>query len=188
MELPIYLYGSPVLRLKAAEVDLSKENKEELKAFIDDMVETMHVADGCGLAAPQVGVSKRILVVDGNELRDKYPELKGFHREMINPEFTFKSDETCSHEEGCLSIPGVDADVTRPITVKLKYIDADFNAVEEEFTGFASRMVQHEMDHLDGVVFTDHASPIRKKMIAAKLINISKGKAHASYKTRVEKV
>jgi len=187
MTLPIYLYGSPVLRLQAAEVDLEKENKEELLKFLTDMTETMHTADGCGLAAPQVGVSKRILVVDGNELRDRYPELAGFHREMINPQFTFKSEETCSHEEGCLSIPGVDADVVRPVTIKIRYVNPQFTEIEEEFTGFASRMVQHEMDHLEGVVFTDHASPIRKKMIAAKLIGISKGRTHASYKTKLEK-
>ncbi len=184
MILPIYLYGSPVLRQKAATVNMEMEDKEELARFINDMVETMHKADGCGLAAPQVGVSKRILVVDGNELQDKYPELKGFHREMINPEFTFKSEEASSQEEGCLSIPGVDADVRRPVTVRLCYIDAEFNRKEEEFSGFAARMVQHEMDHLDGVVFTDHASPIRKKMIAAKLLRITKGKAHPAYKSK----
>ncbi len=185
MILPIFLYGSPVLRQKAAAVNLEAEDKEQLARFINDMTETMHRADGCGLAAPQVGVSKRILVVDGNELQDKYPELKGFHREMINPEFTFRSEENSSLEEGCLSLPGVDADVQRPVTVRLSYIDAGFRQVEEEFSGFAARMVQHEMDHLDGVVFTDHASPIRKKMIAAKLLRIAKGKSHPSYKAKI---
>lgn len=185
MILPIFLYGSPVLRQKAAAVDMESEDKAALTQFIKDMTETMHKADGCGLAAPQVGVSKRILVVDGNELQDKYPELKGFHREMINPEFTFRSEEKASLEEGCLSIPGVDADVLRPNVIRISYIDADFNPVEEEFTGFAARMVQHEMDHLDGIVFTDHASPIRKKMIAAKLLRISKGKSHPSYKAKL---
>ena len=187
MILPIYLYGSPVLRRKAQDVDMAAESKEELSALISNMIETMKTADGCGLAAPQVGISKRILVVDGNELRETYPELEGFHREMMNPEFLEKSEECDSHEEGCLSIPGVDADVKRSVAIKMRYIDASFNEVEEEFKGFAARMVQHEMDHLDGVVFTDHATPIRKKMIAAKLINISKGRTRASYKTKIEK-
>ena len=95
MILPIYLYGSQVLRTPAQEDDLS--DKEGLRKFIEDMVETMHHADGCGLAAPQVGVSKHILVVDGNDLTDRFPELKGFHREMINPRFTFESDDKCSY-------------------------------------------------------------------------------------------
>ena len=146
------------LRTPAQEDDLS--DKAWLKTFIADMVETMHHADGCGLAAPQVGVSKRILVVDGDDLADRYPELKGFHREMINPSFTFESEKTCSYEEGCLSIPNVDADITRPETIRVRYLNLDFEEVEEEFTGFAARMIQHEMDHLDGILFTDHASPI----------------------------
>ena len=187
MILPIYLYGSPVLRRKAEDVDLAVEDKSALSELISNMIETMKTADGCGLAAPQVGISKRILVVDGNELRDNYPELAGFHREMINPEFISKSEECDSHEEGCLSIPGVDASVSRPVSIRMRYTDASFAPVEEEFKGFAARMVQHEMDHLEGVVFTDHASPIRKKMIAAKLVNISKGRTRASYKTRIEK-
>lgn len=185
MILPIFLFGSPVLRQPALPVDVAAEDKEKLLLFVKDMVETMHKADGCGLAAPQVGVSKRILVVDGDELQEKYPELKGFHREMINPEFTFKSEETTSCEEGCLSIPGVDADVSRPNVIRISYINTDFQQVEEEFSGFAARMLQHEMDHLDGIVFTDHASPIRKKMIAAKLLRIAKGKSHPSYKAKI---
>ena len=137
MILPIYLYGSQVLRTPAQEDDLS--DKAWLKTFIADMVDTMHHADGCGLAAPQVGVSKRILVVDGNDLADRYPELKGFHREMINPSFTFESEKTCSYEEGCLSIPNVDADITRPETIRVRYLNLDFEEVEEEFTGFAGK-------------------------------------------------
>lgn len=187
MILPIYLYGSAVLREKAAEVDVKQESAEDLLKFVNDLVETMHAADGCGLAAPQVGVSKRMLVVDGNDLSERFPELKGFHREMINPVFTGKSEETSSYEEGCLSIPGVDAEIVRPKRVKVKYLDVHLNEVEEEFDDFAARMIQHEMDHLDGVVFTDHASPIRKKMIAAKLVGISKGRTRASYRTKTDR-
>lgn len=185
MILPIYLYGSQVLRTPAQEDDLS--DREGLVRLIDDMIETMHHADGCGLAAPQVGVSRRILVVDGNDLADRYPELKGFHREMINPRFTFESPETCSYEEGCLSIPNVDAEISRPAKIKVRYLNTDFQEVEEEFEGFAARMIQHEMDHLDGVLFTDHASPIRRKMLTGKLMNISRGKVSTRYRVKTDK-
>ena len=185
MILPIYVYGSEVLRNKTELVDPSSE--ENLKELIDNMVETMHHADGCGLAAPQVGVSKRILVVDGNELADTWPELKGFHREMINPELTEESKETSSYEEGCLSIPGVTAEVIRPKRIKVRYLNPDLTEVEEEFDDFAARMIQHEMDHLNGMMFVDHASPIRKKMIAGKLANIVKGKVHAAYRTKTDR-
>ncbi|MBQ0122648.1 MAG: peptide deformylase [Bacteroidales bacterium] len=185
MILPIYVYGSQVLRAKAAEVNPAEE--ENLKGFVEDLIETMHHADGCGLAAPQVGVSKRIAVVDGNELRDRYPELEGFHREMINPVIVEASEETSSYEEGCLSIPGVDAEIVRPKKIKVRYLDADLKETEEEFDNFASRMVQHELDHLDGVVFTDRATPIRKKMIAGKLMSITKGKVRASYRVKSDR-
>ena len=185
MILPIYIYGSQVLRAKAQEVDPGAE--ENLKQFVDDMVETMHHADGCGLAAPQVGVSKRVLVVDGNELRDRFPELEGFHREMINPVVLETSEETSSYEEGCLSIPGVDAEIVRPKKIKVKYLDVDLAQREEEFDDFAARMVQHELDHLDGIVFTDRATPIRKKMIAGKLMNITRGKVRAAYRVKTDR-
>ena len=185
MILPIYLYGSQVLRTPALEDDLS--DKEGLTRLIADMIETMHHADGCGLAAPQVGISRRILVVDGNDLTDRYPELKGFHREMINPRVTFESEETCGYEEGCLSIPNVDAEISRPARIRIQYINPAFEEVEEEFEGFAARMIQHEMDHLDGILFTDHASPIRRKMIMGKLMNISRGNVRTRYRVKTDK-
>ena len=185
MILPIYVYGSQVLRTPAQEDDLS--DREELRKLIDDMVETMHHADGCGLAAPQVGVSRRILVVDGSDLTDRYPELKDFHREMINPRFTFKSEETSAYEEGCLSIPGVDARISRPARIRVRYLNPAFEETEEEFDGFAARMIQHEMDHLDGILFVDHASPIRRKMLSGKLMGISKGNVRTRYRVKTDK-
>lgn len=185
MILPIYLYGSQVLRTVAQEDDLS--DREGLKQFIADMIDTMHHADGCGLAAPQVGVSKRILVVDGSDLMDRYPELKGFHREMINPRFTFESEETSAYEEGCLSIPNIDAEISRPARIRVQYLNTDFEQVEETFEGFAARMIQHEMDHLDGILFTDHASPIRRKMLTGKLMNISRGNVRTRYRVKTDK-
>ena len=185
MILPIYLYGSQVLRTPAAESDL--QDREALQKLIADMVETMHHADGCGLAAPQVGVSRRILVVDGNDLTDRYPELKGFHREMINPKFTFESEDPASYEEGCLSIPNVDASISRPARIRVRYINPAFEEVEEEFDGFAARMIQHEMDHLDGILFVDRAAPIRRKMLSGKLMNISKGNVRTRYRVKTDK-
>lgn len=185
MILPIYIYGSQVLRARAEEVNPDAE--ENLKGFVEDMIETMHHADGCGLAAPQVGVSKRIAVVDGNELRERYPELEGFHREMINPVVVEVSEETSSYGEGCLSIPGVDAEIVRPKRIKVRYLDLNLKEVEEEFDDFAARMIQHELDHLDGVVFTDRATPIRKKMIAGRLMDITRGKVRTSYRVKSDR-
>ncbi len=185
MVLPIYVYGSEVLRKVAEDVDIN-ENPEQLKQLIADMIETMHSADGVGLAAPQVGVSKRLLVVDGKDLSDSFPELKDFHRVMINPVVLSESEQTCEYSEGCLSVPGIYADVTRPESIKVSYINGDFEQVEEEFSGFACRMVQHEMSHLDGDLFVDRVASIRKKMISKKLNNIANGRVSARYKTKLK--
>lgn len=187
MILPIYLYGSPVLREKAAEVDLAKADKEHIRSFFEDMHETMQQADGCGLAAPQVGVSERMLIVDGNELVENYPELKGFVRKMVNPVVIAASEELSEYSEGCLSIPSVDADIKRPKQITVRYFDENLEEKEETFDDFASRMVQHELDHLDGVLFTDKAAPIRRKILAKRLNNISHGLARTAYKSKVEK-
>ena len=185
MILPIYLYGSQVLRAKAQDADLEK--KEEILQLISDMKETMLNADGCGLAAPQVGVSQRIVIVDGRDLADRFPNLKDFTRTLINPQVIWESEETAEYGEGCLSIPNVDADITRPASLKVRYIDENFNEQEELFQEFAARMVQHELDHLDGIVFTDRASQIRKKMIAKKLYGISKGCVRTHYRVKTDK-
>ena len=187
MILPIYLYGSPVLREHATDVDLSKADKAQVQQFFNDMHETMQHADGCGLAAPQVGVSERMLIVDGNELVENYPELKGFVRKMVNPVVVEESEEISEYSEGCLSIPGVDADIKRPKRITVRYFDENLEEKEETFDNFAARMVQHELDHLDGVMFTDKAAPIRRKIIAKRLTNISHGLARTSYKAKVEK-
>lgn len=187
MTLPIYVYGSEVLREVAEEVDVDKTDKEELRRYIDDMFETMYHADGVGLAAPQVGDSRRILVVDGRDVADVYPELKDFRRAMVNPVVIEESEETAEYSEGCLSVPDIHCNVVRPKKITVRYLDADLKETEEELDGFACRMVQHEMDHLDGHLFVDKVAPIRRKMIAAKLHNIAKGKVRTAYKTRLEK-
>ena len=169
MILPIYLYGQPVLRKQAEEI----ENTPELKQFISDMFETLTQADGCGLAAPQVGKPWRLFVVDGTELAEDYPECK----EMLE-----ESEETCPYSEGCLSLPGISENVIRPTTIVLRYLDEDFNEHEDTFTGFQARIIQHEYDHLEGHVFTDRISPIRKTFVRNKLAAIAKGKTGARYK------
>ena len=181
---PIYLYGSEVLRQKAAEADLSK--KEELTALIADLRDTLARSEGCGLAAPQIGVSLRVLVVDGDEMQDVYPYLKGFKRVMINPTVLEESSEQCEYEEGCLSVPGVYCSVRRPVSMKVRYWDETFTQQEEVFDKFGCRMVQHEMSHLDGVLFTDLVAPIRRKMISKKLVNISHGKVATRYNSKIK--
>ncbi len=182
MILPIYLYGSDVLRNESDEVDLSK--KEEIKKLIEDMKETLVHADGCGLAAPQVGINKRLLIVDGRELVETYDYLKDFVRVMINPVVVEKSKETNEYSEGCLSVPGIFAEVTRPSKIKVEYYNEDFEKVTEEFDEFAARMIQHELDHLDGNFFVDHIAPIRKKILNRKLQSISNKKVDTNYKTK----
>lgn len=179
---PIYLYGQDVLRQNAQEADLNA--KEELTALIADLKDTLVKADGCGLAAPQIGVSQRVLIVTGEGLEDTYPYLKGFKRTMINPEVLQESEEKCTYSEGCLSVPGIYADVTRPSSIRIRYYDEDFKAVEETLDKFACRMVQHELDHLDGALFVDKIALIRKKMIAKKLQSISRGKVSTAYRTK----
>jgi peptide deformylase len=178
MILPIYLYGQPVLRKQAEEI----ENTPELKQFIADMYETLTQAEGCGLAAPQVGRSWRLFVVDGTELAEDYPECKDFKRAFINPEIIEESEETSTYSEGCLSLPGISENVVRPKTIVIRYLDENFEEHEEKFTDFQARIVQHEYDHLEGHVFTDRISPIRKQFCKSKLTNIAKGKTGARYK------
>ena len=181
---PIYLYGSEVLREKAADADLGR--KEELTKLIADLRDTLERSEGCGLAAPQIGVSLRVLIVDGDVMQDVYPYLKGFRRTMINPVVLEESEEQGEYEEGCLSVPGVYCSVRRPTRIKVRYFDENFVERVEELDKFACRMVQHEMSHLDGVLFTDLVAPIRRKMISKKLLNISHGKVATRYNSKVK--
>ncbi len=180
---PIYLYGAPVLRETALPADL--KDKEGIAALVQDLKDTLVVADGCGLAAPQIGVSRRVVIVDGDVVSETYPYLKGFRRTLINPEVLEESPEQTTYSEGCLSIPGIYCDVVRPKKMKLRYYNEDLQEVTEEFDNFACRMIQHELSHLDGDLFTDHAAPIRKKMISGKLQNIIKGKVHPHYNSKL---
>ena len=181
---PIYLYGAEVLRKTSAPADLS--DKEGIAALVQDLKDTLVVADGCGLAAPQIGVSLRVVIVDGDVVAENYDYLKGFRRTLINPEVLEESQEKTTYSEGCLSIPGIYCDVLRPKKIKVRYYNEDLEEVTEEFDNFAARMIQHELSHLDGDLFTDHAAPIRKKMISSKLLNITKGKVHPHYNSKLK--
>ena len=182
MILPIYLYGSDVLRRENKEADLN--DKEGLMKLIEDMKDTLKVADGCGLAAPQVGVNLRVVIVDGRELTDTYDYLHDFVRVMINPRVLEESEETCEFSEGCLSVPGIYAEVRRPSSIKVEYYDENLEKVVEVFDRFGCRMVQHELSHLEGNLFVDNMSPIRRKMLMRKLQAISKGSVQTRYKSK----
>ena len=182
MILPIYLYGADVLRNENKDVDLN--DKETVLKLIEDMKDTLKVADGCGLAAPQVGVNLNLVIVDGRDLTDTYDYLHDFFRVMINPVVLEESEDTCEYSEGCLSVPGVYAEVTRPSKIKVEYYNENFEKVVEEFDKFGCRMVQHELSHLEGNLFVDNISPIRRKMITRKLQAISKGAVQTRYKSK----
>lgn len=182
MILPIYLYGSEVLREKAKEVDV--KDKAHIEKLLIDMNETLEKSDGCGLAAPQVGVSERVIIVDGRGLSDVYDYLKDFKRTMINPVILEDSPKTNEYSEGCLSIPGIYADVKRTSAIKVEYYNENLEKVVEDFDKFACRMILHEIDHIDGILFIDRLAPIRRKMLSKKLVNISQGKVNTNYKTK----
>ena len=181
---PIYLYGAEVLRKVSAPADL--KDPAGIAALVQDLKDTLVVADGCGLAAPQIGVNLRVVIVDGDVVAETYDYLKGFRRTLINPEILEESAEKTTYSEGCLSIPGVYCDVVRPKTIKVRYYDESLKEVTEVFDNFAARMIQHELSHLDGDLFTDHAAPIRRKMIASKLQGIQRGKVHPHYNSKLK--
>ncbi len=181
MTLPVFLYGHPVLRKVAQDITPEREGLEKLLA---NMKETMYKSDGIGLAAPQVGLNERIIVIDATPVVDNYPECKDMNLVLINPRITEKSGEEVTLEEGCLSLPDIHESVTRPTIVTVTYKDENFVEHTRTFTGYAARVIQHEYDHLEGHVFIDHISPIRKQLIKSKLNNIIKGKVRCSYRVK----
>ncbi len=182
MILPIYLYGHPVLRKKAVEVE---KDYPDLENLISDMFETMYKADGIGLAAPQVGKSIRLLVVDATSLKDDKPELMDFKRVFINPQIANNTNDTVISEEGCLSVPGVRENVQRYTNITVRYLDENFQEKTEELNGFKARIVQHELDHLNGKLFTDRISGLKKHLVNKKLNSIKKGKINPFYKVKL---
>jgi peptide deformylase len=178
---PIVIYGSPVLRKETVEIDSSYPGISKL---IDDMFETMYNADGVGLAAPQIGLSIRLFVVDADCLSEDYPNCKGFKKVFINPQIIEESEELESYNEGCLSLPGINEAVKRPVKIRIKYLNEKFEPCEDVYEHFQARVVQHEYDHLEGHVFTDHISPIRRQMNKSKLSNLIKGKVRCHYRVK----
>jgi peptide deformylase len=185
MILPIYLGGQPVLRQETAEVTRETfSSPKELQALLANMFETLRQADGVGLAAPQVGLSLRLLVIDATEVVEEHPECEGFRRVMINPTITERSNESVTLEEGCLSFPGIHEKVERAAHIRVTYLNEQLEEQNEEVHGFAARIVQHECDHLGGHVFLDHVSPIRRQLNQGKLLALRKGATHCTYKVQ----
>lgn len=185
MLLPIYTYGMPVLRKQAEDIT---PDYPQIKELIQDMFETMVHSDGVGLAAPQIGKAIRVVVITLDDLKDDYPEYAGFNKAYINPHILeFDDSETESMDEGCLSLPGIHESVRRPKRIHVKYLDEDFNEHDEWVEGFLARVMQHEFDHLEGKMFIDHLSPLRKQMIRGKLNTLLKGKFRCGYKVKCPK-
>lgn len=178
MRLPVYLYGHPVLRKIAEPV---AEGREGLKELLADMYATMYASEGVGLAAPQIGRSERIVVIDADPVKDSFPECAGRKLTLINPEIEILDGDTVSRDEGCLSLPGLSEKVGRVEHIRLCWVDEDFKPHEEEISGFLARIVQHECDHLEGKLYIDHISMIRKQLIKSKLNNIIAGKTRCDY-------
>ena len=181
MILPIYLYGQPVLRKVATDIE---PDYPELQELIKNMFETMWNAEGIGLAAPQIGLPIRLVVVDLDPLSEDYPEFKEFRRVYINAHIVDSSEGTESMEEGCLSGPGIHETVTRPTSIRVQYLDENLQPHDEWVEGYLARVMQHEFDHLEGKVFVDRLTPLRRQMNKNRLMNLLRGKAHCTYKTK----
>ncbi|MBB3123629.1 peptide deformylase [Mesoflavibacter sabulilitoris] len=188
MILPIVAYGDPVLKKQAKEITKDYPN---LDTLIDNMFETMYGAYGVGLAAPQIGLSIRLFIVDASPFaedddlsKEEQEQLKDFKRVFINPIILEETGDEWAFNEGCLSIPDVREDVFRQPNIKIQYQDQDFNTHTEELSGLAARVFQHEYDHIEGVLFTDKLSALKKRLIKGKLTNISKGKINVDYRMK----
>jgi len=178
---PIVVYGSPILRRQSVDID---RDYPDLKKLVEDMFLTMYNADGVGLAAPQIGLNIRLFVVDATPWADSEPKLKNFKRAFINARIYERFGDEELFNEGCLSLPGLHEDVMRKTKIKMRYLDENFEEHDEEFDGHAARVIQHEYDHLEGRVFTDHLSSLRKTLLKGKLSAMSKGKYKADYRTK----
>ena len=180
MTYPILIYGHPVLRKVAEDIDRDYPGLQQL---IDDLFDTMYKSEGVGLAAPQIGKSIRIFVIDGAPLADDDPEFGNFKKTFINAHITERSGDILPMSEGCLSIPNLREEVDRESHIRIQYYDPDWTFHDEFYEGYIARVIQHEYDHLDGILFTDRVSPLRKRLIKGKLNAISKGKFEADYRT-----
>lgn len=177
---PIVAYGDPVLRQTTQEIN--KENPQtDLQKLIEDMYETMYSASGVGLAAPQVGLALRLFVIDSTRMTEDGTGLK---QVFLNPTIVEEAGEEWAFEEGCLSIPNIRENVSRQEKIKIHYFDENWNEFEKEFDEITARVIQHEYDHIEGILFTDHISALKKRLLKAKLTRISKGRVKADYRMR----
>ena len=182
MILPIYTYGQPVLRKVSQDIDA---DYPELDSLIANMVETLADSEGIGLAAPQIGLNIRLVIIDLDVISDDLPEYKDYKRVFINPNIIEYDDtETETMEEGCLSLPGIHENVKRPTRIHVKYLDRDFVEHDEWISGYLARVMQHEFDHLDAKMFVDRITPLRKQLIKNKLKAIMTGRYRCAYRTR----
>jgi peptide deformylase len=175
---PIVAYGNPVLKKEAEELP----EGSDLMQLIQDMYATMDHAYGVGLAAPQINQGVRLFVIDSSLMLDEDEEEKGIRRVFINPILLDEYGDSFAFEEGCLSIPDIRAEIIRPEKLTLEYYDENWNLKEEEFSGMTARVIQHEYDHLEGILFVDYLKGLKKRMIQSKLIEISKGKVSTDYR------
>ncbi|MDP4221757.1 MAG: peptide deformylase [Bacteroidota bacterium] len=180
MVYPIIIYGHPILRKVAESID---RDYPDLQQFINDLFETLYKSEGLGLAAPQVGKSIRIFVIDGKPVGDDEPDLADFKKVFINARIVEKYGDLALMTEGCLSIPNLREEVNREAYVRITYYDENWEFHDEVYTGYKARIIQHEYDHLDGILFTDKVSPLRRRLLKSKLTAISKGRFEVDYKT-----
>jgi len=179
MILPIVAYGDPVLKKKANPIS---KDYQLLKDLIDDMRETMKRASGVGLAAPQIGLSFNLFITDGSAFDDL--EAKNFKEVFINANIINREGDMVGYNEGCLSIPDIREEVKRPDKITIQYYDENFNFHEKEYTGIVARIIQHEYDHIQGILIVDYLSPLKKRILKKRLLDISKGKVDVDYKIR----
>lgn len=186
MILPIVAYGDPILKKKATEIT---KDYPQFDKLLENMFETMYNANGVGLAAPQIGLPIRLFLVDTSPFSEdqdltlvEQNELKNFKRVFINPKITHEEGKEWAFNEGCLSIPDVREDVYRKPTITIEYLDENFKVHTHSFNGLIARVIQHEYDHIEGVLFTDKLSSLKKRLLKGKLTNISKGKISVDYK------
>ena len=180
MTYPIVVYGHQVLRKVSEDID---KEYPDLRQLIADLFETMYNSEGMGLAAPQIGKSVRIFVIDGTPIADDEPSLAGFRKVFINPHIIEKSGEIKPMSEGCLSIPHIREEVNRESYIRIQYYDENWEFHDETYNGYKARIIQHEYDHLDGILFTDKVNPLKRRLLRNKLLAISKGKFETEYKT-----
>lgn len=184
MIFPVYTYGQPILKKVAQEID---ENYEGLQELINNMFETMESSDGVGLAAPQIGLSIRLIVIDAAAMAEDEDSLKNFRKVLINPKIISETGVEWAYEEGCLSVPGIREEIKRKPDIHIQYYDENFKLHDEKYDGIKARIIQHEYDHLEGILLVDRLNPLKKRLLKARLNNIIKGNVDVKYKIKFAK-